>query len=340
MIEELSKWYQVHRRALPWRKTKTAYAIWISEIMCQQTRIDTVILYYERFMSVLPTIEALANVDDDVLLKLWQGLGYYNRAKNLKKAAQIIVEKYAGVFPNSYEAAIRLPGIGSYTAGAILSIAYQLPYAAIDGNALRVFSRFYKNDQDIALAQTKDFWKQFVEALPITDFGEFNQAIMDLGATVCLPNNVPRCLDCPLASKCLAHKEAVELQYPVKSKQGIKKVENWTIFLIELDEKILLHKRSSAGLLADLYEFINVKGFLTKSEIIGLYKESLIRIEDGPMLTHLFTHKKWIMQSYFLKLSHYDLKENEGFYSLEEIQKNLSIPQAFLQFLKYFNLNS
>lgn len=340
MIEKLTKWYQKNKRALPWRIQKTAYAIWISEIMCQQTRIDTVIPYYERFMATLPTIETLANVEDDILLKLWQGLGYYNRAKNLKKSAQIIVAEYGGVFPKDYEQAIRLPGIGSYTAGAVLSMAYQLPYAAIDGNALRVFSRFYKDNQDIALPQTKDYWKKFVESQSILDFGEFNQAVMDLGATICLPNDAPKCMNCPLAEECLAHKEHVELLYPVKTKSREKKTEEWTVFLIELDGKILLHKRSSLGLLADLYEFVNAPGALSKSEVIRLYSDALIRVEDGPTLTHIFTHKKWIMHSYFLKLSYYDLKEDENFYSLAEIERNLSIPQAFLQFLNYFKLKS
>lgn len=337
MILELLKWYQKNQRVLPWRTNPSPYAIWVSEIMCQQTRIDTVIPYYLRFMNALPTIYDLANAKEEVLLKLWQGLGYYNRVRNMQLAAKEIVDEYQGVFPKKYEEVLKLKGIGEYTAGAILSMAYHLPYAAIDGNALRVLSRFYANDADISLDQTKKNWKEKVEALKIDDFGMFNQALMDLGAMVCLPNEMPKCDICPLKADCLAHQRNLELEFPFKSGKVQKKEEELTLFLIELDGKILLRKRPSKGLLAGMYEFVHQSGKLSIEDVKELFGSDLIRIQKGPTLSHIFTHKKWKMNSFYIKLSNYVPKEQEGFYSIEEIKEKITIPQAFLQFFDYLN---
>ncbi len=333
MFEELLKWYEKNKRKLPWRLNPSPYGIWISEIMAQQTRIETVIPYYNRFMAALPTIKDLAEVDEDILLKLWQGLGYYNRARNLKKAAQKMMTTFQGTFPTKYEDVLSLSGIGEYTAGAILSMAYHLPYAAVDGNVLRVFSRLEMDCSDISLVKTKVYWKNKIEQLPISDFGSFNQALMDLGATICLPNDIPLCDKCPLKECCKAHLNHQEMDYPVHSKSITKKIEEWTILLVVYEGKVLLHKRPQTGLLAGLYEFPNRAGHLTNKEVKNIFEEDVLRIEEGPIKTHIFTHKKWIMYSYFVKLSSYRLKDDEKFYSMKQIMKNLSIPKAFLQFL-------
>ncbi len=337
MKDELIEWYQENKRDLPWRRNTTAYGTWISEMMCQQTRIETVIPYYERFMKRFPTIEDLAKASMDEVLKLWQGLGYYARARNILKAAQMIVRDFNGIFPNTYNDVLSLPGIGNYTAGAILSIAYDLPYAAIDGNALRVLTRYMASTKDISLEETKKYFKKEVEGYSIEHFGVFNQAVMDLGAMVCLPNDKPKCEQCPLAQICLAHIQHEELSYPVKSKQVQKKIEEYTLFLIEIDDQILLHKRDAKGLLAGLYEFKNESGHLSIEEVRSKFKENLIRISPGPTKGHIFTHKKWIMYSYFLKLSDYSLGKNEIFCSRKQIEQEISIPQAFLQFLDEFH---
>ncbi len=336
MEKELLEWYEINHRNLPWRKNGSAYAIWISEIMAQQTRIDTMLSYYIPFMEKFPTIQSLSEAPMEVLLKQWQGLGYYSRARNLKKAAEQIMERHHGVFPKDYQEVIKLAGIGPYTAGAILSMAYGLPFAAIDGNALRVFSRYFRVDKDIQKEDTKKYWKQEVERMELTNYGLFNQAIMDLGAMICLPNEAPKCSICPLQSSCLAHQFHEELNFPVKKKPMAKALEEYTVFLIQLNDKILLHKRSNYGLLAGLYEFPNMIGHHPLETVKNLFRDDLIRIQPGPKKTHIFTHKKWVMYSYLIQLSDYQLKEDEDFYTMTEIADKISIPQAFLQFLSVF----
>lgn len=336
MEKELLEWYEKNHRNLPWRNSGSPYAIWISEIMAQQTRIDTLLPYYIRFMEKFPTIQSLSVAPIEVVLKEWQGLGYYSRARNLKKAAQQIMERHQGVFPTDYKDVIQLAGIGPYTAGAILSMAYGLPFAAIDGNALRVFSRYFRIDKDIQKEDTKKFWKQEVERMELSNYGLFNQAIMDLGAMICLPNEAPQCSLCPLSRTCLAHQFHEEEKYPFKSKPVSKVLEEYTVFLIQLNDKILLHKRPDHGLLAGLYEFPNRRGHQTIEEVKNLFRTDLIRIQPGPQKSHVFTHKKWILYSYLIQLSDYSPMDDEYFYTMTEIEDKISIPQAFLQFLSVF----
>lgn len=340
MVQELLDWYDLHQRSIPWRCAPTPYAIWVSEIMCQQTRIETVIPYYLRFMEELPTIEALANCEEDKLLKLWQGLGYYNRVRNLQLAARDILHRFKGVFPNAYEDVISLKGIGAYTASAILSISFQQRYAAVDGNFLRVFSRLWADDKDISLVSTKQIFKEKIEAFMPERSGDFNQAVMDLGATICVPNEAPHCEVCPLKHCCKAFHQKNVLDYPVKTKKQGKKEEELTVFLIEWEDKIVLRKRQNQGLLKGLYEFKNVEGKLSMSEVRKLFPNHLLRITKGPTKTHVFTHRKWIMYSYYLKFSEYFLEEREFFATKELIETQYTIPTAFSQFLlKLKNMN-
>lgn len=333
MVEELLSWYDRCKRDLPWRKNRDPYRIWISEIMCQQTRIDTVIPYYHRFMETFPTVSDLASADEAVLLKVWQGLGYYSRARNLKKAAIVIQQQYQGVFPKDYEAVRRLPGIGDYTASAILSMAYDQKYASVDGNFLRVFSRLWCDGSDISISSTKKAYQKRIEEILPQRSGDFNQAIMDIGATICLANDLPLCDRCPLRTSCRAFAEHCVLSYPVKGKKTAKEETLWTVFLVEQEKKLLLHRRPEEGLLAGLYELKTMPGFLSEEQIRHVFKDSLVSFEKGPTKQHIFTHKKWRMQSYFVQVKNYCLEENECWATKEEIDTRYSIPKAFLQFL-------
>ncbi len=268
MTPFLLRWYQQERRILPWRENPVPYYVWISEIMLQQTRVEAMKPYFARFINALPDISALAAVEEETLLKLWEGLGYYNRAKNLKKAAQIVVEQYGGEMPADYNKLLDLPGIGSYTAGAIASIAFGLPVPAVDGNVLRVLSRF--------LADGSDIWKQSVKrqveellgrTMPRNEASAFNQAMMEIGAVVCLPNGLPLCEVCPMAPFCLSKILGTQLFYPVKKVKKARKVEARTVLLLIRGNcqkrQVALRKRENVGLLAGMYEFPNLVGSLS-----------------------------------------------------------------------------
>ena len=252
----LLKWYDNNRRILPWREDPAPYRVWVSEIMLQQTRVEAVKPYFQRFMETLPDIAALAQAPEEVLLKLWEGLGYYNRVRNLQKAAIQIMEDYGGVMPDSYEELLKLKGIGSYTAGAVSSIAYGKPNPAVDGNVLRVIARVRKDERCISedkvkKAVEKDLW----EVIPTDRPGDFNQAMMEIGACVCIPNGAPHCEECPLQQICLANADGTQLQYPNKAKAKERTVEEKTILIIRDAELAALHKRPAKGLLAGMYEF-------------------------------------------------------------------------------------
>ncbi len=232
ITRSLLNWYDQNKRDLPWRHSQEPYGIWISEIMAQQTRITALLPYYRRFMKQFPTVEALAAADESEVLKAWEGLGYYARAKNLQKAAQIIVSFFSGEIPSSLEELIALPGIGEYTAGAILSIAFGLPFPAVDGNVLRVYSRVEKSELDIALPPAKASAKQFISSLmPSERTGSFTQALMELGALICVPRT-PLCEACPLAELCCARLEGLTGELPVKSAKKPPKSEDKTILVI------------------------------------------------------------------------------------------------------------
>ncbi len=296
--EELIQWYETNRRDLPWRKTSDPYRVWISEIMLQQTRVAAVIPYYERFLNELPSVRDLAVVSDDRLLKLWQGLGYYSRARNLKKAAGEIVQSFGGILPGTYRELLTLPGIGSYTAAAIASISFGERVPAVDGNVLRFYSRFTGDYRDIQDPHTKaSVFAELLELMP-DRAGTFNQAMMELGATVCIPNGLPLCEKCPLADVCRAKQEDLTADLPVKAKKTPRPIEQMSVFLIRKDDGYLIRKRSDKGLLAGLYELPNTKGHLNVNEALSLLETHGIR-PSGAITeydrTHVFTHREWHM---------------------------------------------
>ena len=298
----LVEWFRENKRDLPWRKRMDAYRVWISEIMLQQTRVEAVKPYYERFLRELPDVKALSEVPEDRLLKLWEGLGYYNRARNLKYAACQIMEEYGGKFPGTYEEIRSLKGIGSYTAGAISSFVYNIPKPAVDGNVLRVVSRITADGSDIAKAGTKTkIEKEIEEVIPEDAAGDFNQSLIELGAVVCLPNGEPRCGVCPVNHLCAAHKRGMETQFPVKTKAKARRIEKRTVLLFRDAGKVAIRKRPARGLLAGMYEFPNREGHMTYDEAAA-YGKSLglmpVRIRKLGEAKHIFSHVEWHMTGY------------------------------------------
>ncbi len=342
----LEEWYQKAHRDLPWRHDVNAYRVWISEIMLQQTRSETVKPYYRRFLAAFPDVNHLALASDDELLKLWEGLGYYSRARNLKKAASICRDQFGGRLPADYKALLSLPGIGSYTAGAIASIAYGLPYPAVDGNVLRVINRILADESDIAKPQTKknmeDMLTIFIEEYLQYESGIFNQALMELGACVCIPNGKPLCEVCPVANVCLARIEGRTEFIPFKSKKKPRKREARTIFVLSDESGIVLHKRPESGLLAGLWELPSVEGTLTKEEAVHFWKMLInapVTAEELPQGKHIFSHIEWHMSAWKIQtqspLSNYKnrIKESSFLLATKEDLKKITIPSAFATWL-------
>ena len=331
--EKLLLWYKSGHRILPWRDNPTAYHVWISEIMLQQTRVEAVKPYYKRFMDALPTVYDLKEIPDEKLLKLWEGLGYYSRARNLKKAACKIVEEYDGKIPDTYEELVSLPGIGDYTAGAILSIAYQKPYPALDGNVFRVLTRVFANPVDILSTQgKKEIRDLLLSILPTSDNSSFTQALMELGAVVCIPSGEPHCYECPLKHMCIAHQNHQELLYPVKSAKKKRKIETRYVFLITCNHKVLLRKRPETGLLANFYEFPNELVEETTDVMDEILKPFSIhpkKIEELRSCKHIFTHIEWHMIGYHIEVE----KETDGIWAtLEELEHIYPLPNAFIKY--------
>ena len=297
----LLAWYDAHRRRLPWRETVTPYRTWVSEIMLQQTRVTAVLPYFDRFMTALPTVEALAAAPEEQLLSLWQGLGYYSRARNLQKAAQVIVQ-HGGAFPQTYEGLTALPGIGDYTAGAIASIAFGQPIPAVDGNALRLTARLTGCAENVLEPKTRQRFRQWLTAvIPHDRPGAFNQALMDLGAMVCLPNGDPLCGDCPLRGFCAACEKGLQRQLPVREKKTAKRTEHLTVFLLRQNGAAALRQRPPKGLLAGLWEFPNVSGTLTEQQAAAQLAQWGItphKWEKKAADKHIFTHIIWEMTVY------------------------------------------
>ena len=258
IVEPIVRWYQKQEKILPWKQDKEPYHVWVSEIMLQQTRIEAVKKYYTRFMKTLPTIQDLANVSEEKLLKLWEGLGYYSRARNLKKAAIQIEENYKGKMPTSYAELLKLSGIGEYTAGAIASISYQEKVPAVDGNVLRVISRVLASKEDVLLPETKkEITKKLSEIMP-EEAGDFNEGLMELGEKICIPNTIPLCEKCPIQPFCIANKENLTNEIPVRIKKQKRRIEEKTVFIVKNKDEIAIRKREKTGILANLYEFPNV----------------------------------------------------------------------------------
>jgi len=346
ILQKLPGWYrsQADLRELPWRKSPTPYHTWLSEIMLQQTRASAVIPYYERFLASLPDIAALAACDDEALMKLWQGLGYYSRARNLKKAATIICQEHNGKIPQDFKTLLALPGIGRYTASAIGSIAFGQPWPAVDGNVLRVLSRALASTADIALPATKNSMEQAL--LPHYPQGEtagdLNQAFMDLGATICLPKGTPHCPRCPLEKICLAHAEGLEQELPRKSSPQKRRRENRTILLLIQGDTVALHKRPPQGLLAGLWEFPNLEGKLNKAAIkewLQTQGLSAKHIQKLSTAKHVFSHIEWHLSGWRIELtppSDHILQENSLpviWVTQKELAEKYSLPSAFHYYL-------
>lgn len=337
IVPELTAWYRASARALPWRETPTPYRIWISEIMLQQTRIEAVKPYYQRFLEAFPNVAALAAAPEETVLKLWEGLGYYSRARNLQKAAQICVESHGGELPRTYDQLRRLPGIGSYTAGAIASIAWGERVPAVDGNVLRVLSRILENGEDIGQPSVKKAAeKQIQEILPEETPGAFNEGIMELGETVCIPGGKPLCDTCPIQTFCLAHQHGTEEVFPVKTPKRPRRVEEWTILRLEADGRVAVRKRPEKGLLAGLYEFPAQEGFWREQQVEQWLREQgsqRFSIESMGRSRHIFTHVEWHMQGYRILLDQ-ELAGDWIFVSWEQVRSSFPLPTALQAYWK------
>ncbi|KGR77805.1 A/G-specific adenine glycosylase [Ureibacillus sinduriensis] len=339
----LVEWFNNEKRDLPWRHTSDPYKIWVSEVMLQQTRVDTVIPYYNRFLDKYPTIQDLAYAPEEELLKMWEGLGYYSRARNLQAGVKEVVEKYNSVVPDNRHDISSLKGVGPYTAGAILSIAYQKAEHAVDGNVMRVLSRVLLIEEDIALPKTRKVFEEAVEMLIDEKHpGDFNQALMDLGAMICTPTS-PKCLLCPVRDYCIAFNEGIADQLPIKSKKTKTKKVQFKVYLAA-DQKgrYLLEKRPSEGLLANMWQFpmieINENSMSDETfkhnynvEIKEYIEEQLLKFK------HVFSHLTWEMDCvYVLVEPKNDLPGDALFLTIEEI-KTLPMPVSMLKILNVLN---
>ena len=303
----LLAWYRKNARDLPWRRTRDPYRIWLSEIMLQQTRVAAVLGYYARFLEAFPTVEALAAAPEEHLMKLWEGLGYYSRARNLQRAARLVADR--GSFPDTYQGLLTLPGVGDYTAAAIASAAFARREAAVDGNVLRVVTRLTDCHDDIALPQTKKAVRSqvraiFPEAEP--DVRIFNQALMELGATVCVPNGPPKCLLCPVRELCLGRARGTAEALPVKAPKRQRRVEEKTVFLLLREGRAALRKRPETGLLASLWEFPNVEGTLDEpaaAQAVRAWGLEPKGWKNRLTAKHIFTHVEWHMTCYTLEVA-------------------------------------
>ena len=338
-------WYDKNRRILPWREDPTPYRVWVSEIMLQQTRVEAVKPYFERFMKALPDISTLAEAPEEELLKLWEGLGYYNRVRNLQLAARQIMDDYGGRMPDSYEELLKLKGVGGYTAGAIASIAYQRAVPAVDGNVLRVTARLLKDSRSTGDPKLKACVEQrLMDILPIDRPGDFNQALMELGACVCIPNGEPLCGSCPLKSLCMAHMDGVETQYPKKVSKKPRKVEEKTVLVIRDKNRTAIRKRPEKGLLAGMYEFPTMAGFCSANDVVAYLAEAgikVLRIQPLEDAKHVFTHREWHMKGYMIRVDELEPLFPGGpavdwvYVEAGETEKGYPIPSAFSAYVKY-----
>jgi len=324
MAQALLRWYDQNKRDLPWRDCPDAYRTWVSEIMLQQTRAEAVRGYFTRFVNALPTVNDLANVDDDYLMKLWEGLGYYTRARNLKRAAQIIVREHSGVIPSDPEQLLKLPGIGLYTAGAVASIAYGVPVPAVDGNVLRVHARLTADPADIALDRTRrDVCARLLRVMPKDRPGDFNQAMMELGARRCLPNGSPNCAACPLADDCLAHAQGLASQLPVKSPKKPRRIEQRRLLILRFEDKLALRRRPPKGLLAGLWEL---------PEAFDLPPGLVLSRQPAGQAMHIFTHIEWHMTAERVILCAALEGHDLAWVTQEELERDYALPSAFAGF--------
>ena len=334
IVHPLLSWYEKNRRDLPWRRDREPYHVWLSEIMLQQTRVEAVRGYYARFLRELPDIAALAACEPERLNKLWEGLGYYSRVRNLQKAAGRIMAQHGGSFPRDYADVRALPGIGDYTAGAICSICFEQPTPAVDGNVLRVLSRLLNDFSPVTDERVKREYRETLAAIyPAGHCGDFTQALMELGATVCVPNGAPRCDLCPLRAQCLAFARETVMELPVKAPKKEKRVEEKTVFVLECDGCIAVRKRPAKGLLAGLWEFPNTDGHLTAQEAIEQAEGwdcSPAELLKSVEREHVFTHVRWKLRGFYLTCR----RKSALFVwaDAERLARSVALPSAFRQF--------
>ncbi len=346
----LLSWYEANRRDLPWRHTRDPYCIWVSEIMLQQTRVEAVIPYYERVLSRLPSVAALAVCPEDELMKLWEGLGYYSRVRNMQKAARVIMSQHGATFPRTYEGILALCGVGEYTAGAIGSFAFDLPVPAVDGNVLRVVARLCAYGEDVLTPVAKRTVTAAVAAAqPPERAADFNQAMIELGAIVCLPNGAPKCEQCPLRDACRARAEGLETRLPVRKKAAPRKITPKTVLILRDGERVALCRRPDTGLLAGLYEPPVLAGHWSEAELRALLSQNgveplyLTPLENA---RHIFTHLEWHMVGYEVVLREQDVpkicnipldgaKNTLFFAPREEIDEGYAIPGAYRAYRPY-----
>ena len=353
-VPYLLDWYDANARILPWREEKNAYHTWISEIMLQQTRVEAVRGYYNRFLRELPDIPSLCKAPTEQLLKLWEGLGYYSRVRNLQKAANIVCEKYGGVLPSDYEQLKTLPGIGTYTAGAIASIAYDAAVPAVDGNVLRVMKRISGSRDDITRESVKKaLFSTLQSVIPTDRPGDFNQAVMDLGAGICVPNAEPHCKECPVMHLCKTFREGMWREIPYKPALKKRRVEQRTVLVIKCQGRYLLHKRADNGLLAGLWEIPAVPEKMDEKKAIAQAQELLLqlpfkknasplfkKVDKLPDAKHIFSHVEWRMSGYLLTAPKEasalpeQIAADYALVDLETIRTRYSLPSAFSAYLK------
>lgn len=336
-VQPLLAWYEAHARILPWRQYPTPYRIWVSEIMLQQTRVEAVKGYYARFLAALPAVADLAAVEEEVLLKLWEGLGYYSRARNMCRAARQIMAEHGGTLPASYKQLRTLPGIGEYTAGAIASIAFGIPVPATDGNVHRVLSRLLNSEADIAKPAVKAALRETEgQLIPCDAPGDFNQAMMELGATVCVPKASPHCSICPLQGYCLAYQRGTVAALPVRTKKKPRKIEYKTVVFLPSEKGIALFQRPNQGLLAGMWEPLVLEGHLTQQEVMqSITAMGAAAIETTALkeTKHIFTHVEWRMQGFAVKVDTFAVQD--GIWANQaDVLKKYAIPSAYRTLLR------
>ena len=338
LAARLIPWFIRNDRRLPWRDDPTPYHVWLSEIMLQQTRIEAVIPYYHRFLAHFPTVAALAAADDEELLKCWEGLGYYSRARNLKKCAIAVMTEYNGCLPSDIPSLLRLPGIGPYTAGAIASIAYGKPTPAVDGNVLRVMTRLLCDTGDIMKPETRARISEYLAAAYPPEGDDcrcFTQALMEVGQTVCPPAGAPKCALCPFEDICLAHRTNTEAEYPRKAPKAARRIEERTVLLLRVRNRYAVAKRPDGGLLAGLWEFPSFEGkhspedALSIAEGYGLSPVAVTPLKDAK---HIFTHIEWHMTGYLIECDR--ASERFVFATPDEIRDRYAVASAYRAYRK------
>lgn len=335
IVPPLLAWYEKNARVLPWRENTDPYRVWVSEIMLQQTRVETVIPYYNRFMRRFPDVASLAEAEEEQIMKLWEGLGYYSRARNLQKAARKIMAEYGGRFPRNVEDIRTLPGIGTYTAGAIASICFGEPVPAVDGNVLRVAARLTGYEGDISRPEAKaGVAGMLADIYPKARSGDFTQSLMELGAMVCLPNGAPKCVVCPVAFLCRAYETEMQEALPVRHKKKPRQKETKTVFLLSCGKLVAVRRRAGDVLLGGLWEFPNTAGDLTPKEAEEFLMQwgiSAGSVTEGIRKKHIFTHVEWEMRSYLVSCR--NLPADFVWVTKEKLAGELTLPSAFRAFL-------